>query len=76
MNKNEMYKGYRGKAKQKLIDEKVKVWSDVIVQTKKGKFKGIILPRSETADDRHIVLKLHNGYNSPGVNAGITAPVL
>jgi glutamyl-tRNA(Gln) amidotransferase subunit D len=26
-------------------------------------FRGIILPRSETADDRHIVLKLNSGYN-------------
>jgi glutamyl-tRNA(Gln) amidotransferase subunit D len=33
------------------------------VATTRGAFKGIILPRSETADDRHIVLKLRNGYN-------------
>jgi len=67
LDKSEMYKGYRGKAKAKLIEQKVKVWSDAIVKTEKGVFKGIILPRSETADDRHIVLKLHNGYNV-GIN--------
>ena len=33
------------------------------VQTTRGGFKGIILPRSETADENHIVLKLRNGYN-------------
>jgi glutamyl-tRNA(Gln) amidotransferase subunit D len=41
----------------------VRVWSDVEVTTDKGTFKGIILPRSETADDQHVVIKMHNGYN-------------
>ncbi|MFH1417039.1 MAG: Glu-tRNA(Gln) amidotransferase subunit GatD, partial [Planctomycetota bacterium] len=41
----------------------VSVWSDVEVKTGDGGFKGIILPRSETADDKHIVLKLVSGYN-------------
>jgi glutamyl-tRNA(Gln) amidotransferase subunit D len=33
------------------------------METSRGKFSGLILPRSETADNKHIVLKLHNGYN-------------
>ncbi|MGQ9582010.1 MAG: Glu-tRNA(Gln) amidotransferase subunit GatD [Thermoplasmatota archaeon] len=41
----------------------VRVWSDVEVRTGQGLFEGIILPRSESADDCHIVLKLRNGYN-------------
>jgi glutamyl-tRNA(Gln) amidotransferase subunit D len=57
------YKGYRGVARQKLIELHARVWGDVEISTTKGDFKGIILPRSETADDKHIVLKLHNGYN-------------
>lgn len=61
------YKGYKGKAKQKLIKMGVKVWSDVEAHTTRGSFKGVILPRSENADDKHIVLKLHNGYNV-GIN--------
>jgi glutamyl-tRNA(Gln) amidotransferase subunit D len=64
---NDIYKGYKGKAKEKLIEFKVKVWSDVIINTTKGEFKGIILPRSETGDAEHIVLKLHSGYNT-GIN--------
>lgn len=40
-----------------------RVWGDVEITTTKGKFTGVILPRSETADDKHIVLKMHNGYN-------------
>jgi len=63
MNEDDMYKGYRGAARGKLIELEVKVWSDVIIKSNRGIFKGIILPRAETEDDRHIVVKLHNGYN-------------
>ena len=59
----EAYKGYRDPALAVLKENKVRVWSEVEVDTSRGNFKGIILPRSETADERHIVLKLHNGYN-------------
>lgn len=63
MSDNEKYKGYRGAALSTLKNFGVQVWSDIEVQTTRGDFKGIILPRSETADDKHIVLKLRNGYN-------------
>jgi glutamyl-tRNA(Gln) amidotransferase subunit D len=63
MTEEDMYKGYRGSAKKKLIELGIKVWSDVIIKSTRGEFKGIILPRAETEDDQHIVLKLHNGYN-------------
>ncbi len=57
------YKGYRGAARTVLERFQAPVWSDVEVETEAGTYRGILLPRSETADDRHIVLKLHNGYN-------------
>jgi len=63
MSNNDKYKGYRGAALSTIKNFGVQVWSDVEVETTRGAFKGIILPRSETADDSHIVLKLHNGYN-------------
>jgi len=59
----EKYKGYRGAALSTIKNFGVQVWSDVEVETIRGTFKGIVLPRSETADDSHIVLKLRNGYN-------------
>ena len=55
--------GYRGPGLSVLMQHGVSTWSDVEVQTMTGHFRGIILPRSETADDRHIVLKLDTGYN-------------
>ncbi|MFZ0389322.1 MAG: Glu-tRNA(Gln) amidotransferase subunit GatD [Calditrichia bacterium] len=60
---SETYKGYRDPARQLLKENNVQVWSEVEMQTTRGMFKGIVLPRSETADDYHVVLKLKNGYN-------------
>lgn len=67
MSITDFYKGYKGPAKEKLIQFNVKVWSDVIINTTKGEFEGIILPRSETGDSQHIVLKIRAGYNT-GIN--------
>ena len=55
--------GYRGPGLDVLDRHGVSVWTDVEVETTGGRFRGLILPRSETADDRHIVLKLSSGYN-------------
>lgn len=63
------YKGYRGKALDTLKNFDAPVWSDVEIKTSKGKYTGIILPRSETADEFHVVLKLRSGYNI-GIDAG------
>jgi glutamyl-tRNA(Gln) amidotransferase subunit D len=67
---SDQYKGYREPALSVLKENKVSVWSAVEMDTKRGIFKGIILPRSETADNHHIVLKLPNGYNV-GINVAV-----
>ncbi len=59
----DIYKGYSGQALEVLKKHNVRVWSDVTLKNDKGEFTGIILPRSETADKLHIVLKLRSGYN-------------
>lgn len=66
---SDIYKGYKGDALALLKAHGVRVWSDAEVVTTRGSFTGIILPRSETADDTHIVLKLRNGYNV-GITVG------
>jgi len=63
------FRGYRGDALAMLQTYDARVWSDVEVKTKTGAFTGIVLPRSETADPHHIVLKLRSGYNV-GIAAG------
>lgn len=63
MANNEDYKGYKGEALETLQKFEAKIWSDVEIVTDDRTFVGIILPRSETADPKHIVLKLRTGYN-------------
>lgn len=63
MADNNEFKGYRGKAINLLKKFKAFVWSDVEIETSEGKYYGLILPRSETADEFHIVLKMPIGYN-------------
>ena len=41
----------------------ITVWCEVIARTTRGDFEGLVLPRSETADAEHLVLKLGTGYN-------------
>ena len=67
LDEEEAYKGYPGVSRETLKRFGVQVWSDVRVQSHRGVFKGIILPRSVMADDQHIVLKLYTGYNV-GIN--------
>ncbi len=62
-NGNDELEGYRGPGAAVLTAHRVGVWSEVEIESSNGSFTGLILPRSETADDRHIVLKLDSGYN-------------
>jgi len=63
MTEKDKFKGYRGKAVKILKKFDAFVWSDVEIVTVDGKYYGLILPRSETADEFHIVLKMPIGYN-------------
>jgi len=59
----DLFKGYKGPALEMLKKFKIRVWSDSLIKTTRGDFRGIVLPRSENDDDSHIVLKLITGYN-------------
>jgi len=56
------YRGYEGnsleflKTNQISVGDSVKILVDIT-------YSGIIMPRYEHSDDKHIVLKLNNGYN-------------
>ncbi len=61
---NDPLKGYRGRARERLQEWGVRVWSEVRIRNDEDStFEGVILPRSETSDDLHVVLKLATGYN-------------
>jgi glutamyl-tRNA(Gln) amidotransferase subunit D len=60
---SEDLKGYKGAARTMLQKMGASVWDNCTVQTTRGEFKGVVLPRSENDDDAHLVLKLITGYN-------------
>ena len=60
---SDQLKGYRGRAREVLERMGARVWAEVEIETDKGIYEGIILPRAEQADDLHVVLKLFTGYN-------------
>ncbi len=59
----DLFKGYKGVALKTLQEFSARVWADTKVETTRGEFRGILLPRSENDDDLHIVVKLASGYN-------------
>ncbi|MCK5050569.1 MAG: Glu-tRNA(Gln) amidotransferase subunit GatD [Candidatus Cloacimonetes bacterium] len=65
----DIFKGYKGDAVEILKKFNIRVWGDAEIKTTRGDFSGIILPRSENDDDKHIVLKLVTGYNV-GIDVG------
>jgi glutamyl-tRNA(Gln) amidotransferase subunit D len=60
---NDRFKGYRGPCLELLQRFDIPVWSEVKAETTRGDFEGLVLPRSETSDADHLVLKLSSGYN-------------
>jgi glutamyl-tRNA(Gln) amidotransferase subunit D len=57
------YRGYRGPTREVMERFGITVWCEVRAKTTRGSFEGLLLPRSETSDDLHLVLKLGSGYN-------------
>jgi glutamyl-tRNA(Gln) amidotransferase subunit D len=45
------------------MDSKARPGNKVVIDTKEGKYSGIVMERPELADKGHIVIKLENGYN-------------
>jgi glutamyl-tRNA(Gln) amidotransferase subunit D len=63
MSADNAYRGYRGPCVALMQRLGFRVWSEVRIRTTRGDFEGLVLPRSETSDENHIVLKLGTGYN-------------
>lgn len=57
------FQGYRGKALEILKHYNARVWGQVEIESTRGKYWGVVLPRAETHDDFHLVLKFETGYN-------------
>ncbi|NLE04708.1 MAG: Glu-tRNA(Gln) amidotransferase GatDE subunit D, partial [Crenarchaeota archaeon] len=55
--------GYTGKALKTIQSAKCTIGDIVRVIQKEKQYEGILIPRSESADDTHIVIKMKSGYN-------------
>src|SRR5688572_23507836 len=60
---SDAYKGYRDPMLSVMRRFGITVWCEVKARTSRGDFQGLVLPRSETSDPAHLVLKLVSGYN-------------
>jgi len=60
---SDAHKGYKGDALAVLTRFGIAVWDDIEIESTRGRFRGIVLPRSEFDDSFHLVLKLETGYN-------------
>ncbi|WP_316506650.1 Glu-tRNA(Gln) amidotransferase subunit GatD [Nitrosopumilus sp.] len=56
------YRGYKGSSLEFLKNNQISVGSSVKIQADID-YSGIIMPRYEHSDDKHIILKLKSGYN-------------
>jgi glutamyl-tRNA(Gln) amidotransferase subunit D len=63
MSVEEKFSGYRGEALEAIKRAEAQI-GDLIRVTKNGEvYEGILIPRSEYGDEKHIVIKLKSGYN-------------
>jgi len=63
MSGKEEFSGYKGEAFEAIRKIQADV-GDVIRVTQNGEvYEGILIPRSEYGDEKHIVIKLKSGYN-------------
>lgn len=56
-------KGYKEKSKELLSGAEIMVGDTVTIKTHDKEITGVLMPRYESADKNHIVIKLKNGYN-------------
>jgi len=59
----EELKGYKGKGKEVLEKNKIRIWDIIKITTDKGEYEGIVLPRNEYSAPDYIEIKLENNYN-------------
>jgi glutamyl-tRNA(Gln) amidotransferase subunit D len=55
--------GYKGEALSALTKAECTVGDVIRVTSSEKAYEGILIPRSETGDAAHIVVKLKSGYN-------------
>jgi glutamyl-tRNA(Gln) amidotransferase subunit D len=63
MSEKEEFSGYKGEALAAITRIGAEI-GDIVRITKDGRiYEGILIPRTEYGDERHVVIKLKSGYN-------------
>ena len=84
------FSGYKGKALNFLKNAEAEIGDIIRITKNKESWQGILIPRSESGDENHIVIKMQSGYNvgilidsktnikriGPGVKPTFTPPPL
>jgi len=60
---SEEFPGYKGKALKALKKAEAEIGDVIRVIKDQTTYEGLLIPRAEYGDDKHIVLKLKSGYN-------------
>jgi len=55
--------GYKGTALQALKKAKAEIGDIIRITKDEESYEGVLIPRSEYGDDKHIIIKLKSGYN-------------
>jgi len=63
MSEEERFSGYRGEALEAIKRARAEVGDLVRITKDSEVYEGILIPRSEYSDEKHIVIKLKSGYN-------------
>ena len=63
MNEKEEFSGYRGDALDAIENAKAEIGDIIRITKDKKVYEGILIPRSEYGDEKHVVIKLKSGYN-------------
>lgn len=63
------FSGYKGKALEAIKKAEAEIGDMIRILKANEAFEGILIPRSEYGDEKHVVIKLKNGYN---IGVGIT----
>ena len=57
------FPGYKGAVLQALKKAGAEIGDIISITTDKENYEGVLIPRSEYGDDKHIIIKLKSGYN-------------
>ncbi|HUV34991.1 MAG TPA: asparaginase domain-containing protein, partial [Candidatus Desulfaltia sp.] len=55
--------GYRGKLHEALAGAGAEIGDKLAVEVNNQRYEGSLMPRVESYDDRHLIIKIKSGYN-------------